>query len=77
LNVREGDESELGNQECYFPGLVPKIPGRFYYYFGKPIETAGMYLVLMYALYFKSLTSILASCNNGGFSFSWQVRRKN
>jgi pimeloyl-ACP methyl ester carboxylesterase len=40
-NIREGDESELGNQECYFPGLVPKIPGRFYYYFGKPIETAG------------------------------------
>ncbi|KAL1210087.1 Phytyl ester synthase 2 [Cardamine amara subsp. amara] len=41
-NVREGDESEVGNQDCYFPGLVPKIPGRFYYYFGKPIETAGM-----------------------------------
>ncbi|KAF3591403.1 hypothetical protein DY000_02025366 [Brassica cretica] len=40
-NLREGDESELGNQDCYFPGLLPKIPGRFYYYFGKPIETAG------------------------------------
>ncbi|CAH2045311.1 unnamed protein product [Thlaspi arvense] len=40
-NLREGDESELGNQDCYFPGIVPKIPGRFYYYFGKPIETAG------------------------------------
>ncbi|CAE6068436.1 unnamed protein product [Arabidopsis arenosa] len=40
-NLREGDESELGNQDTYFPGLVPKIPGRFYYYFGKPIETAG------------------------------------
>ncbi|XP_056865138.1 phytyl ester synthase 2, chloroplastic isoform X3 [Raphanus sativus] len=40
-NLREGDESELGNQEAYFPGLLPKIPGRFYYYFGKPIETAG------------------------------------
>ncbi|ESQ32801.1 hypothetical protein EUTSA_v10003731mg [Eutrema salsugineum] len=40
-NLREGDESELGNQEYYIPGLVPKIPGRFYYYFGKPIETAG------------------------------------
>ncbi|AEE77219.1 Esterase/lipase/thioesterase family protein [Arabidopsis thaliana] len=23
------------------PGLVPKIPGRFYYYFGKPIDLAG------------------------------------
>ncbi|ESQ32802.1 hypothetical protein EUTSA_v10003736mg [Eutrema salsugineum] len=40
-NIRESDKSELGNQDCYIPGLVPKIPGRFYYYFGKPIETAG------------------------------------
>ncbi|WZY78847.1 hypothetical protein YC2023_025231 [Brassica napus] len=40
-NLREGDETELGNQDCYLPGLVPKIPGRFYYYFGEPIETAG------------------------------------
>ncbi|KAH0939786.1 hypothetical protein HID58_007247, partial [Brassica napus] len=40
-NLREGDETELGNQICYLPGLVPKIPGRFYFYFGKPIETAG------------------------------------
>ncbi|CAA7032597.1 unnamed protein product [Microthlaspi erraticum] len=40
-NLREGDDSELGKQETYFPGLLPKIPGRFYYYFGKPIETAG------------------------------------
>ncbi|KAF3485887.1 hypothetical protein F2Q69_00055852, partial [Brassica cretica] len=40
-NLREGDETELGNQDCYLPGLLPKIPGRFYYYFGKPIETEG------------------------------------
>ncbi|XP_013613411.1 PREDICTED: acyltransferase-like protein At3g26840, chloroplastic isoform X1 [Brassica oleracea var. oleracea] len=40
-NLREGDGTELGNQICYLPGLVPKIPGRFYFYFGKPIETAG------------------------------------
>ncbi|CAN6857894.1 unnamed protein product [Brassica oleracea] len=40
-NLRQGDETELGNQICYLPGLVPKIPGRFYFYFGKPIETAG------------------------------------
>ncbi|XP_019100093.1 PREDICTED: acyltransferase-like protein At3g26840, chloroplastic [Camelina sativa] len=40
-NIREGDESELGNQDIYLPGIIPKIPGRFYYYFGKPIETAG------------------------------------
>ncbi|KAF8108149.1 hypothetical protein N665_0114s0040 [Sinapis alba] len=40
-NLRKGHESELGNQDFYLPGLVPKIPGRFYYYFGKPIETSG------------------------------------
>ncbi|KAL0737607.1 hypothetical protein Bca4012_013817 [Brassica carinata] len=40
-NLREGHESELGNQDFYLPGLLPKIPGRFYYYFGKPIETSG------------------------------------
>ncbi|CAN8266345.1 unnamed protein product [Cochlearia groenlandica] len=40
-NLREGEESELGNQTCYMPGLIPKIPGRLYYYFGKPIETLG------------------------------------
>ncbi|XP_010502628.1 PREDICTED: acyltransferase-like protein At3g26840, chloroplastic isoform X2 [Camelina sativa] len=40
-NIREGDESELGNQDIYLPGIIPKIPGRFYFYFGKPIETAG------------------------------------
>ncbi|KAL9830209.1 putative diacylglycerol acyltransferase, serine aminopeptidase, S33, alpha/Beta hydrolase [Arabidopsis thaliana] len=26
-NLREGDESELGNQDCYIPGLVPKFQG--------------------------------------------------
>uniref|UniRef100_A0A1J3DIS7 Acyltransferase-like protein, chloroplastic n=1 Tax=Noccaea caerulescens TaxID=107243 RepID=A0A1J3DIS7_NOCCA len=40
-NLREGDNSELGKQDAYFPGLLPKIPGRFYFYFGKPIDTAG------------------------------------
>ncbi|XP_010502630.1 PREDICTED: acyltransferase-like protein At3g26840, chloroplastic [Camelina sativa] len=40
-NIREGDESELGNQDIYLPGIIPKIPGPFYFYFGKPIETAG------------------------------------
>ncbi|XP_010425410.1 PREDICTED: acyltransferase-like protein At3g26840, chloroplastic [Camelina sativa] len=40
-NIREGDESELGNQDICLPAILPKVPGRFYYYFGKPIETAG------------------------------------
>ncbi|KAF2550162.1 hypothetical protein F2Q68_00033908 [Brassica cretica] len=27
-NIREGDETELGNQKCYLPVILPKIPGR-------------------------------------------------
>lgn len=34
-------KGEVGNQDIYFPGLLPKIPGRFYYLFGKPIRTKG------------------------------------
>ncbi|XP_019059264.1 PREDICTED: acyltransferase-like protein At3g26840, chloroplastic isoform X2 [Tarenaya hassleriana] len=41
VRVRGDEGGELGNQDLYFPAMVPKIPGRFYYYFGKPIETAG------------------------------------
>jgi hypothetical protein len=26
----------------HYPWILPKLPGRFYYYFGKPIETEGM-----------------------------------
>ncbi|KMT13483.1 hypothetical protein BVRB_4g082620 [Beta vulgaris subsp. vulgaris] len=39
--VRTSDEGEVGNENLFFPGLLPKIPGRFYYLFGKPIETHG------------------------------------
>ncbi|XP_057963000.1 phytyl ester synthase 1, chloroplastic isoform X2 [Malania oleifera] len=36
------DAIRLRNEENLFiPGLLPKIPGRFYYLFGKPIETNG------------------------------------
>lgn len=33
---------EVANQDLHFPMFLPKVPGRFYYYFGKPIETEGM-----------------------------------
>ncbi|PKA57490.1 Acyltransferase-like protein [Apostasia shenzhenica] len=36
------ENSQALNQELYLPGLLPKIPGRFYYCFGKPIEMHGM-----------------------------------
>lgn len=32
---------EVANQDVHFPGIIPKLPGRFYYYFGKPFETEG------------------------------------
>ncbi|XP_062010409.1 phytyl ester synthase 2, chloroplastic-like isoform X2 [Rosa rugosa] len=39
--VRSTVDGEIGNQAMHLPGIVPKFPGRFYYKFGKPIETAG------------------------------------
>ncbi|CAO2831273.1 unnamed protein product [Amaranthus hypochondriacus] len=42
IQLRTDMEGEVANQVAYFPGLLPKVPGRFYYLFGKPIDTAGM-----------------------------------
>lgn len=39
--VRANTEGEVGNEDLFIPGLLPKLPGRFYYLFGKPIETQG------------------------------------
>ncbi|CAA7041900.1 unnamed protein product [Microthlaspi erraticum] len=41
IKLRNGEEGEVGNQDLHVPGIIPKIPGRFYVYFGKPIETKG------------------------------------
>ncbi|XP_011081015.1 acyltransferase-like protein At1g54570, chloroplastic [Sesamum indicum] len=41
FNVRAGMSGEVANQALYLPGLLPKIPGRLYYLFGKPIQTKG------------------------------------
>jgi hypothetical protein len=38
---RDKTSGEVANQELSFPVLMPKIPGRFYYLFGKPIKTKG------------------------------------
>ncbi|KAG8045438.1 hypothetical protein GUJ93_ZPchr0008g12155 [Zizania palustris] len=40
--VRDSVEGEDGNQDMYIPALLPKVPGRFYYLFGKPIEMKRM-----------------------------------
>ncbi|CAL0323302.1 unnamed protein product [Lupinus luteus] len=37
---------EVGNQPVHMPGFFPKVPGRFYYYFGKTFETEGRKLEL-------------------------------
>lgn len=37
-------EGEVANQDLHLPIALPKLPGRFYYYFGKPIETACIYI---------------------------------
>jgi len=39
---RTDSTGEVGNQALYFPGLMPKLPGRLYFLFGRPIETKGM-----------------------------------
>jgi len=44
--VRDSVKGEEGNQDMYIPAIVPKVPGRFYYLFGKPIKMEGMNNVL-------------------------------
>ncbi|XP_043815613.1 acyltransferase-like protein At1g54570, chloroplastic isoform X2 [Manihot esculenta] len=41
MKLRDESEGEVANQELFIPGLLPKVPGRFYFLFGKPIETKG------------------------------------
>ncbi|KAI4375223.1 hypothetical protein MLD38_013119 [Melastoma candidum] len=39
--LRSDATGEVANQDSHTPGIMPKFPGRFYYRFGKPIETEG------------------------------------
>ncbi|XP_042501769.1 acyltransferase-like protein At3g26840, chloroplastic isoform X5 [Macadamia integrifolia] len=41
VRLRTDVNGELGNQDLHLPIVLPKLPGRFYYLFGKPIETEG------------------------------------
>ncbi|OVA15061.1 Diacylglycerol acyltransferase [Macleaya cordata] len=41
VKLRTDATGEVANQDLFIPGLLPKIPGRLYYLFGKPIETKG------------------------------------
>ncbi|XP_077218489.1 phytyl ester synthase 1, chloroplastic-like isoform X2 [Tasmannia lanceolata] len=40
--LRTDMKGEVANQDLFLPGILPKIPGRFYFLFGKPYETRGM-----------------------------------
>nr|ACH63234.1 esterase/lipase/thioesterase family protein [Rheum australe] len=39
--VRADKNGEAANEDLFMPVIAPKAPGRFYYHFGKPIETRG------------------------------------
>ncbi|XP_075659882.1 phytyl ester synthase 1, chloroplastic-like [Castanea sativa] len=41
MKVRDETKGEVANPNLFYPLMVPKIPGRFYYLFGKPIKTKG------------------------------------
>ncbi|GAA0168316.1 hypothetical protein LIER_40536 [Lithospermum erythrorhizon] len=41
VKLRTDTGGEVANQHVHLPIIAPKIPGRFYYYFGKPIDTEG------------------------------------
>ncbi|KAI9177731.1 hypothetical protein LWI28_018557 [Acer negundo] len=41
VKLRVDASGEVSNQDIHLPGILPKVPGRFYFYFGKPIETEG------------------------------------
>jgi hypothetical protein len=42
LGFRDTVKGEDGNQVIHLPAVLPKVPGRLYYLFGKPIELKGM-----------------------------------
>lgn len=39
--IRDESAGEVANQQLFIPGLLPKIPGRLYYLFGKPVSLRG------------------------------------
>lgn len=41
LKLRTDSVGEVTKQEQHLPILLPKLPGRYYYFLGKPIETEG------------------------------------
>ena len=46
LGFRDTVKGDDGNQVLHLPAVLPKVPGRLYFLFGKPIEMNGMDNVL-------------------------------
>lgn len=46
VKIRDENSGEVANQNLSFPVVLPKMPGRFYYLFGKPIRMKGMENIL-------------------------------
>lgn len=61
-DVRADIGGEVANQAVYFPGVLPKLPGRFYFLFGKPIETEG--IAIDWKTFFKLLSFELIEFRN-------------
>ncbi|KAI3417954.1 uncharacterized protein J3R85_014089 [Psidium guajava] len=53
--VRANTTGEVANQDVHLPLIRPKIPGRFYYCFGKPIETAERFGLHCFLIVFSFL----------------------
>ncbi|XP_031395785.1 acyltransferase-like protein At1g54570, chloroplastic isoform X2 [Punica granatum] len=47
IRVRDSGSGEVANDQLFLPGILPKVPGRMYYLFGKPIEIRGREEILM------------------------------
>uniref|UniRef100_A0A5B7BDC7 Serine aminopeptidase S33 domain-containing protein n=1 Tax=Davidia involucrata TaxID=16924 RepID=A0A5B7BDC7_DAVIN len=41
VKLRTDIGGDVANQDVHLPIILPKLPGRFYFLFGKPIETEG------------------------------------
>ncbi|XAR52043.1 Diacylglycerol O-acyltransferase [Bertholletia excelsa] len=41
ITLRTEIDGEVAKQDPHLPIILPKVPGRFYYLFGKPIQTEG------------------------------------
>ncbi|GJZ97825.1 acyltransferase-like protein, chloroplastic, partial [Tanacetum coccineum] len=46
ITLRQDQEGEVAKQQPHIPFVIPKVPGRFYYLFGKPIKTKGVEKIL-------------------------------